>query len=214
MLLVTQDHYLFQGIKIFFPDIIQLSSVDRTIFDRGADEFSILIDSRSPLCFYEYLILDAIKARKRICCIILDMRHRDEHLLSSRWFWNISLTPSDMATLFNLFLDVKSKRLTREWFRNLRLSAQEHIMLRQLKAGITMEEIADELNTSVKSLYRKRIELYERLGLANFNEACLFIFRNKLLEHQDDNLYGLTEKRKRIEKIPEREQMNGKGRYR
>ncbi|OOL21157.1 LuxR family transcriptional regulator, partial [Klebsiella aerogenes] len=28
----------------------------------------------------------------------------------------------------------------------------------------------------MKSLYRKRIELYERLGLANFNEACLFIF--------------------------------------
>ncbi|HDU5834460.1 TPA: LuxR family transcriptional regulator, partial [Klebsiella quasipneumoniae subsp. similipneumoniae] len=24
MILVTQDHYLFQGVKNFFPDIIQL----------------------------------------------------------------------------------------------------------------------------------------------------------------------------------------------
>ncbi|WP_256658508.1 hypothetical protein, partial [Klebsiella quasipneumoniae] len=38
------------------------------------------------------------------------------------------------------------------------------------------------LNTSLKSLYRKRTALYERLGLDNFNEACLFIFKNKLLD--------------------------------
>ena len=40
-----------------------------------------------------------------------------------------------------------------------------------------MEEIAGELNTSVKSLYRKRMALSERLGAENFNEACLFIFK-------------------------------------
>ena len=46
---------------------------------------------------------------------------------------------------------------------------------------LPMEAIADELNTSVKSLYRKRTALSERLGAENFNEACLFIFKNKLL---------------------------------
>ncbi|SAJ26270.1 Bacterial regulatory proteins%2C luxR family [Enterobacter cloacae] len=45
-----------------------------------------------------------------------------------------------------------------------------------------MEEIADKLNMSVKSLYRKRTVLSERLGAGNFNEACLFIFKNKLLD--------------------------------
>ncbi|HBQ8794629.1 TPA: LuxR family transcriptional regulator, partial [Klebsiella quasipneumoniae] len=73
-------------------------------------------------------------------------------------------------------------RLTKEWFDNLRLSMTEQLMLRFLGAGMTMEEVALNLNTSLKSLYRKRTALYERLGLDNFNEACLFIFKNKLLD--------------------------------
>ncbi|MFV1145456.1 LuxR C-terminal-related transcriptional regulator, partial [Klebsiella pneumoniae] len=80
------------------------------------------------------------------------------------------------------------KRLTKEWFDDLRLSLSEQLMLRLLMAGMTMEEVAVNLNTSLKSLYRKRTALYERLGLDNFNEACLFIFRNKLLEQTERSL--------------------------
>ena len=76
-----------------------------------------------------------------------------------------------MATLFGLFLEMNSKRLTKEWFDNLRLSLSEQLMLRLLMAGMTMEEVAVNLNMSLKSLYRKRTALYERLGLDNFNEA-------------------------------------------
>lgn len=183
MILVTQDYYLFQGVKNFFPDIIQLDSSGKTILDNEVDEVSLLVDSRSPLCHYDYLVMEAAQSRKRICCIVLDMRHREEHLLSLKSFLNMSLSPADMATLFGLFLEMKSKRLTKEWFDDLRLSLSEQLMLRLLGAGMTMEEVAVNLNTSVKSLYRKRTALYERLGLDNFNEACLFIFRNKLLEH-------------------------------
>jgi DNA-binding NarL/FixJ family response regulator len=126
--------------------------------------------------------MEAAQSRKRICCIVLDMRHREEHLLSLKSFLNMSLSPADMATLFGLFLEMKSNRLTKEWFDNLRLSMTEQLMLRFLGAGMTMEEVALNLNTSLKSLYRKRTALYERLGLDNFNEACLFIFKNKLLD--------------------------------
>ena len=85
-------------------------------------------------------------------------------------FMNTSLTAPDMASLFNLVLDMKGRRLTTKWLLNLRLSRHEAIM------------IADKLNMSVKSLYRKRTVLSERLGAGNFNEACLFIFKNKLLD--------------------------------
>jgi DNA-binding CsgD family transcriptional regulator len=172
----------FRRVKVFFPDIIQLHSIAHKIFESDVKEFSVLVDSRAPLHFYDYLIPGAAERGKCICCIVLDMRHREEHLLSLKWFLNMSLTPTDMANLFSLFLDVKSKRLTREWLRNFSLKPQEHMTLTLLRAGMTMEQIAEVLNTSVKSLYRKRIELYERLGLANFNEACLFIFKNRLLE--------------------------------
>lgn len=182
MILVTQDHYLFQGVKNFFPDIIQLDSSGKAILDNEVDELSLLVDSRSPLCHYDYLVMEAAQSRKRICCIVLDMRHREEHLLSLKSFLNMSLSPADMATLFGLFLEMKSNRLTKEWFDNLRLSMTEQLMLRFLGAGMTMEEVAVNLNTSLKSLYRKRTALYERLGLDNFNEACLFIFKNKLLD--------------------------------
>lgn len=86
------------------------------------------------------------------------------------------------------FLEMNSKRLTKEWFDDLRLSLSEQLMLRLLMAGMTMEEVAVNLNTSLKSLYCKRTALYERLGLDNFNEACLFIFRNKLLEQTERSL--------------------------
>lgn len=52
-------------------------------------------------------------------------------------------------------------------------------MMRLLRLGVPMEQAALKLNTSLKSLYRRRIELYQRLGLASFNEACLLIFRNE-----------------------------------
>ena len=52
--------------------------------------------------------------------------------------------------------------------------------------GMTMEEAADMLNMSVRGLYRQRTELAERLGVENFNEACLFIFKNNLLKLPGD----------------------------
>ena len=171
-----------RGMRIFFPDIILLDKIDRNIFDNGADEYSVLIDSRAPLRLYDYLIRHPARTRKTICCVMLDMRPREEDLLSMKLFMNTSLTAPDMASLFNLVLDMKGRRLTTKWLLNLRLSRHEAIMIRLLKAGRSMEEIADKLNMSVKSLYRKRTVLSERLGAGNFNEACLFIFKNKLLD--------------------------------
>ena len=90
---------------------------------------------------------------------------------------NTALPVADMASLFNLVLNMKGRRLTTKWLLNLRLSTHEAIMLRLLRAGMSMEEVAEELNTSIKSLYRTRTALSERLGAENFNEACLFIFK-------------------------------------
>ncbi len=45
---------------------------------------------------------------------------------------------------------MNSKRLTKEWFDDLRLSLSEQLMLRLLMAGMTMEEVAVNLNTSLK----------------------------------------------------------------
>ena len=174
IVLVTQDCFLVRGMRLFFPDIICLSSIDRNIFDTDANEYTVLIDSRTPLRLYDYLIRHPARTRKTICCVMLDMR--------MKLFMNTSLTAPDMASLFNLVLDMKGRRLTTKWLLNLRLSRHEAIMIRLLKAGRSMEEIADKLNMSVKSLYRKRTVLSERLGAGNFNEACLFIFKNKLLD--------------------------------
>lgn len=183
ILLVTQDYYLVKGMKIFFPEIIQLGSINRKIFDSGADEYSVLIDSRSPLRFYDYLIRDATKMRKSACCIMLDMRQREAQLLNLKLALNTSPKSINASPLFNFFINMRCERLTQIWLKNLELSTHEQIMLRLLRAGMTMDEVANKLNTSAKSLYRERTQLYERLGMANFNEACLFIFKNELLKY-------------------------------
>ena len=186
ILLVTQDCYLVKGIKIFFPDIIQLSSINHQVFESQADEYSVLIDSRSPLRCYDYLIINAVKARKPVYCVMLDMRQRESQLFSLKMFLNTSRSSGDMAGLLTLFLNMKSKRLTPVWLENLGLSVHEQSMLRMMNAGMSMEEIAGVLKVSVKGLYRERTALYERLGATNFNQACLFIFRNRLLDDLSD----------------------------
>jgi DNA-binding CsgD family transcriptional regulator len=182
MLLVTQDRYLFQGIKSFFPDIVLLHSTEGEIFDSDGNEYSVLVDSRAPLCLSEYLMLSTASHGKRVSGIVLEMRYREAHLLNLKWCMDMAMARTDMAAMFGLFLETKGNRLTREWFDEIRLSEQERQMLILLREGKSMEEAAEALALSVKSLYRKRIELYERLGLSNFNEACLFIFKNGLLD--------------------------------
>lgn len=199
ILLVTQDYYLVKGMKIFFPDIIQLGSINRKIFDSGADEYSLLIDSRSPLSFYDYLIRDATKMRKLACCIMLDMRQREAQLLNLKLVLNTSSKSINTIPLFGSFINMRCVRLTQVWLKNLELSPHEQSLLRLLRAGMSMDEVANKLNTSVKSLYRQRTELYERLGMANFNEACLFIFKNELLKYPGEEF--------------DREAINRNGRY-
>lgn len=186
ILLVTQDSYLVRGIELLFPDIIQLDSIDRKVFDGSADEYSVLIDSRSPLHCYDYLILDASRSKKPVSCIMLDMRYREAEMLNMKMFLRNLLEPTDITALFTLLLNMKSRRLTSVWLENLVLSDAEQLMLHLLMTGMTMEEAADMLNMSVRGLYRQRTELAERLGVDNFNEACLFIFKNNLLELPDD----------------------------
>lgn len=186
ILLVTQDSYLVRGIELLFPDITQLDSIDRKVFDGSADEYSVLIDSRSPLHCYDYLIHDASRSKKPVSCILLDMRYREAEMLNMKLFLRNLLEPTDITALFTLLLNMKSRRLNSVWLENLVLSDDERLMLHLLMKGMTMEEAADMLNTSVRGLYRLRTELAERLGVENFNEACLFIFKNKLLELPGD----------------------------
>ena len=187
ILLVTQDSYLVRGIELLFPDIIQLDSIDHKVFDGSADEYSVLIDSRSPLHCYDYLIHDASRSKKPVSCILLDMRYREAEMLNMKLFLRNLLEPTDITALFTLLLNMKSRRLTSVWLENLVLSDAEQLMLHLLMTGMTMEEAADMLNMSVRGLYRQRTELAERLGVDNFNEACLFIFKNKLLDLPDDS---------------------------
>ena len=186
ILLVTQDSYLVRGIELLFPDIIQLDSIDHKVFDGSADEYSVLIDSRSPLHCYDYLIHDASRSKKPVSCILLDMRYREAEMLNMKLFLRNLLEPTDITALFTLLLNMKSRRLTSAWLENLVLSDDERLMLHLLMKGMTMEEAAEMLNTSVRGLYRQRTELSERLGVENFNEACLFIFKNKLLDLPGD----------------------------
>ncbi len=65
IVLVTQDRYLVRGMD-FFPDIILLDKIDRNIFDSGADEYSVLIDSRAPLRLYDYLIRHPARTKNNL----------------------------------------------------------------------------------------------------------------------------------------------------
>lgn len=178
-LLVTQDYYLFQGIKNCLPETLQLRTVDRRIFSSGYQEYSLLVDSRLPLFFWQNIVISADKTGARIRCIILDMRHSEIPPLRLKQSLDMSIPYREIEAILTQLRRIKPEVAAKEWFREMRLSGEERAMMRLLRMGMPMEQAAVKLNTSLKSLYRRRIELYQRLGLASFNEACLLIFRNE-----------------------------------
>lgn len=91
----------------------------------------------------------------------------------------MSMPYRDIEGLFWVLQKVKLDRQAGEWFYAMRLSQEERKMMMWLRKGLPMEAVAEKLCTSLKSLYRRRNELYERLGLANFNEACLLIYTDE-----------------------------------
>ena len=178
-ILITQDRYLYQGIKGYFPDLILLCAVERRSFSFGYEEYAVLVDSRLPLVQWENIITSAEKADAPVLCIMLDMRHSELSPLRLKWSLDMSMSHKDVEALFTLLQKVKIDRQAREWFYDMRLSADERTMMALLRKGLPMEAVAAKLNTSLKSLYRRRSELYERLGLSNFNEACLLMFTDE-----------------------------------
>ncbi|VEB98009.1 Uncharacterised protein [Cedecea lapagei] len=178
-ILVTQDHYLYQGIRNYFPDIILLRTVERRSFSFGYEEYAVLVDSRLPLAQWENIITSAEKAGASVVCIMLDMRHSELSPLRLRWSLDMSMSSEDVEALFMLLQKVKIDPQAREWFYDMRLSLEERTMMALLRKGLPMEVVAEKVNTSLKSLYRRRNEMYERLGLTNFNEACRLIFTDE-----------------------------------
>ncbi|NIF47585.1 LuxR family transcriptional regulator [Enterobacter sp. Ap-1006] len=178
-ILITQDRYLYQGIKNYFPDVIRLYSVDRRSFSYGYKEYAVLVDSRLPLEQWENIITSAEKAEAPVRCIMLDMRHSELSPLRLKWSLDMSMPYRDIEGLFWLLQKVKLDRQAGEWFYAMRLSQEERKMMMWLRKGLPMEAVAEKLCTSLKSLYRRRNELHERLGLANFNEACLLIYTDE-----------------------------------
>ncbi len=178
-ILITQDRYLYQGIKNYFPDVILLHSVGRRSFSYGYKEYVILVDSRLPLAQWENIITSAEKAEAPVRCLVLDMRHTELFPLRQKWSLDMSMPYRDIEGLFWVLQKVKLDRQAGEWFYTMRLSEEERKMMMWLRKGLPMEAVAEKLCTSLKSLYRRRNELYERLGLANFNEACLLIYTDE-----------------------------------
>lgn len=178
-ILITQDRCLYQGIKGYFPDLILLCAVERRSFSFGYEEYAVLVDSRLPLVQWENIITSAEKADAPVLCIMLDMRHSELSPLRLKWSLDMSMSHTDVEALFTLLQKVKIDRQAREWFYDMRLSVNERTMMALLRKGLPMEAVAEKLTTSLKSLYRRRSELYERLGLSNFNEACLLMFTDE-----------------------------------
>ncbi|SMG27946.1 regulatory protein, luxR family [Cedecea sp. NFIX57] len=178
-ILITQDRYLYQGIQSYFPDIILLHSVGRRSFSYGYKEYAILVDSRLPLAQWENIITSAEKAEALVRCIVLDMRHTELFPLRQKWSFDMSMPHREVEALFWVLQKVKLDRQAGEWFYGMRLTQEERLMMAWLRRGLPMETVAEKLNTSLKSLYRRRNELYERLGLTNFNEACLLIYTDE-----------------------------------
>lgn len=144
----------------------------------------LIVVLRSVYMITWYAILPE---RKTICCVMLDMRHREENLLDMKLFW----TPRSPRRIWPHYSTRCSTWRAGVWQPNgcsTYGSTHEAIMLRLLRAGMSMEAIAAELHMSVKSLYRKRTALSERLGRrTSTRRVCLSL---------EINCWALTRTRK------------------
>ncbi len=179
--LITQDSYLFQGLKHCIP-LVHIQ--DLTLFETPHRECVVLVDSRMPMNDLEHgwRVVSAMFERTKAimlcmnqpaklpfsvtpCGDTVDMKTSPENIT----LMIINKIPVLMSDKGSLPVKIK-------------IEEKEMALINAFLCGKDIEEMAKMFCCSQKQVYKLRDKICQRLNVRHFYLACLYIFRHDLLQ--------------------------------
>ena len=188
IVLITQDSYLFQGLKhcISLEHIEDLAKVETS-----HRECVVLIDSRMPMY--------ALQRGWRVVSTLFELTKAIVLCMDDPTILPMSANPAaytvDMKTspvnMTPTILDKTAVLMPDKWSQRVRIEINENEMalINAFLRGEEIGEIAKMFYCSQKQVYKLRDKVCQRLHVSHFNIACMYIFRHGLMQRS----YSLPE---------------------
>ena len=188
--MVTNDKFLFLGLRTIIPNLFLINmeecdsdSIDHVITTNIQDsKYAVIFDNRITLKVFNRLMSNFFCSTSCISSMLLDMQGKN----CARMF--IGEPPKINArTIEGIYNQVNRCLLNfstinfRRRISTYRITPNEFQIISSMLNGKNLRDISRALTLSEKKLYTYRDRLHHRFGFSNFNEACLFIFRNEML---------------------------------
>ena len=188
--IVTSDMYLYLGLKSADHQITLLYINPDGVFDMDESivnevfnmKHAVIFDNRISLRNFNRLMSTIFSTKNCISSMLIDMNGKP----CARMY--IGEAPKvNSKTLMGIIRQIHScvSSSTQINFKNkisrYELSERESHIIRAMLNGERVKFLSQSLTISEKNLYNYRGRLHTRLGFSNFNEACLFIFKNEVL---------------------------------
>jgi hypothetical protein len=186
-LILTKDRYLFQALNALINGVQWVRDSERSDFidELYQGEYRILIDNRIPYIEYENLRSHLNKNNSGVDCILLEMRNAIYFRQGYRYIKKIKMTYS----VKELARALQSKFRERKYFPNDKqksircyLTNLDKKMIIMAINGVHTKNIGKVCKCSDTQLYYRRGKMYRMLGMVSYNQACVFILQNKLVE--------------------------------
>ncbi|CAM6375479.1 Signal transduction response regulator [Enterobacter cloacae] len=179
--LITQDSYLFHGLK----HCISLKHIqDLTLLETSHRECVVLVDSRMPMNDLEHgwRFLSAMFERTK--AIMLCMNQPVSLPFSVKPCGDTVDMKTSPENISLMILNKISIAMPDKWSPPVRIKIEERevALINAFLCGKDIEEMATMFCCSQKEVYKFRDKVCQRLNVRHFYIACLYIFRHGLLQ--------------------------------
>ena len=188
-ILISHDRFLYHALEELIPNLQHMSvdcidGLDMDAFWQG-DECYLLVDNRMPFNFVEKVRALLLDKKVKVELIVLEMkgaiyfRKGYEKYKKIDMRGGISVCQDVIAACLHggNFSEIKNIAWQKRFIRGIDLE-----LMRLIQAGESLALIAKQFRMPVKRVYFHRERFYRDLGFESYNQACIFIIHNGLLD--------------------------------
>lgn len=188
---VTNDRFLYAGLKSIIPNV-ELVHVKESYHTEAIEliirkvqdlKYAVIFDNRITLKSFNRLMGEYFKSSHCISSLIMDMKGKSCVTLFTGYPPKIDAkTPSGvLLQIMDCISSGEHISLDNVKYR-YEISRKEFEIIMAMLIGDHFEDLSRKLYVNKKTLYHHRGRMHLRFGFSSFNEVCLFIFRNKILQ--------------------------------
>ncbi|MEO3992302.1 helix-turn-helix transcriptional regulator [Pseudocitrobacter cyperus] len=187
-ILISHDRYLYHALEEFVPELQYLNINGSNPVNIDAlwqgDSCFLLVDNRVPFYFIEKFRALLIDKKIKVDVTVLEMkgaiyfRKGYEHYKKIDMRGGVSACRDVITASLcgDDFSEMKNFSWQKRFIRGVDLE-----LMRLTQDGVSIAFIAEQFRMSVKRVYFHRERFYRDLGFDSYNQACIFVIHNGLL---------------------------------